>query len=465
MTALATSSGSRFAEVHEPQVAGRFYPADPESLAARIETALAGAQARGRHAKMVVAPHAGLDYCLDIGACAIGALDAAAPIRRIVLIGPSHRWPLRGAAIHPAAFWATPLGRVRAAESALSDIAGLPGVTTDARPFLGEHGLEIPLLLLQRRFPQAEIAAALIGEAEAGLVDEILARLWGGPETAIVVSSDLSHYLTAGEAQVKDARTRAAIETLDEAAIGPAEACGHVSLRGAMRRARALRMRATGLAMTTSDRAGGPADRVVGYGAFAFEYPGHARLADAERNDLLATARACLRFAVERGGTVPPLELRSGLPAALTAMRGSFVTLEHDGALRGCVGSPQPARPLALDVGLNAIKAGFADPRFPALTKDEASQLTVKISVLSPASPLPFASEAELIAQLRPDRDGLILRAGRVSALFLPSVWRAIPSPVDFVRNLKVKMGARADAQLPDLTALRFETEEFGGAI
>ena len=83
-----------------------------------------------------------------------------------------------------------------------------------------------------------------------------------------------------------------------------------------MRRARALRMRATGLALTASDRTGGPADRVVGYGAFAFEYPGHARLSDAERADLFATAATCLRFAAERGGATPPLGLRPRLSAA-----------------------------------------------------------------------------------------------------------------------------------------------------
>ena len=464
MSATAALSARPSVDVHAPQVAGRFYPADPAVLAARIDAVLAAAPAGGRRAKMVVAPHAGLDYCLDIAARAFGALDAAAPIRRLVLLGPCHRWRLRGAAIHPAAVWATPLGEAPVAQSALAEIATLTGVASDARPFLGEHSLEIPLLLLQRRFPHAEIAGVLVGECEPALVDEILRRLWGGPETAVVVSSDLSHYLSAEEAEIKDARTRAAIETLNEAAIGPQEACGHASLRGAMRRARALRMRVTGLALKTSDRAGGPRDRVVGYGAFAFEYPGHARLADTDRADLIATATACLRYAAERRGATPQLDLRPDLPAALTATRGSFVTLERGGALRGCVGSPQPVRPLALDVGLNAIKAGFADPRFPPLTPEEVSQLTLKISVLSPACPLPFATEAELIAQLRPDRDGLILRAGRAAALFLPSVWRTIPSPVDFMRNLKVKMGVRADADLADMTALRFETEEFGGA-
>ena len=451
------------AAVHAPQVAGRFYPADPGVLAARIDAALAGANPGASRAKMVVMPHAGLDYCAPVSALSARALDASAPIRRIVILGPNHRWRLRGAAIHPASAWATPLGTVPVADHALAALASLPGVSIDARPFVDEHSLEMPLLFLQRQFPQAEIAPILVGDSDPALVEEILRRTWGGPETAIVISSDLSHFLTADEAHAKDARTRALIETLDDAALGPAEACGFASLRGAWRRARALRMRATGLALTTSDMAGGPRDRVVGYGAFAFEYPGLARLTDAERANLLATASACLRFAAEHGGVAPQFGLRPGLAPALTATRGSFVTLERGGALRGCIGTPQAQNPLAIDVGQNAIKAGFADPRFPPLKPEELPELTLKISVLSTTSPIAFASEAELVAQLRPDRDGLILRDGNAAALFLPSVWRDIPSPAEFVQRLKMKMGAPHAAVLPHMTALRFETEEFGG--
>jgi len=451
------------AAVHAPQVAGRFYPADPVALAARIDAALAAVAPGPGRAKMVVMPHAGLDYCADISARAARAIDDSTPIRRIVLLGPNHRWRLRGAAIHPASAWATPLATSPVADPALAALAALPGVTLDARPFADEHSLEMPLLFLQRLFPAAEIVPILVGDSDPALVEEILRRVWGGPETAIVISSDLSHYLTAEEAEARDARTRALVETLDDAALGPAEACGFASLRGALRRARALRMRATGLALTTSARAGGPSDRVVGYGAFAFEYAGRARLTDDERASLLATASACLRFAAEHGGAEPQFGLRPGLSPALTATRGCFVTVERHGALRGCIGSPQPQRALALDVGLNAIKAGFADPRFPPLKPEELPELTVKISVLSPAAPIAFSSEAELAAQLRPDRDGVILRNGPAAALFLPSVWRELPSPVDFLQRLKMKMGAPAAAVLPNMTALRFETEDFGG--
>ena len=111
------------AAVHAPQVAGRFYPADPGVLAARIDAALAGANPGASRAKMVVMPHAGLDYCAPVSALSARALDASAPIRRIVILGPNHRWRLRGAAIHPASAWATPLGTVPVADHALAALA------------------------------------------------------------------------------------------------------------------------------------------------------------------------------------------------------------------------------------------------------------------------------------------------------------------------------------------------------
>jgi AmmeMemoRadiSam system protein A len=303
----------------------------------------------------------------------------------------------------------------------------------------------------------------LVGEAAAELVEEALSRLWGGPETAICISSDLSHFLPAAKARAKDAQTRGLIEGGRWSELGPDNACGYASLRGAIRRAQSLRMRATGAAFAASDQMGGPRERVVGYGAFAFEYPGAARLAKADQDRLVAVASASLDFASTRGRATPDIVVDPTLPPSLTAHRAAFVTLERARALRGCVGSLLPRRPLAEDVGLNAVRAGFGDPRFEPLTRDELQELTITISVLSPTAPILCRSEDELVAQLGPDRDGLLLQDGRAGALFLPSVWREVPSPSDFVRLLKKKMGVAANHWSPTMTASRFSTESFGG--
>lgn len=448
---------------HPAQVAGLFYPDDPARLAAKIDAAFAAAAPSPFRAKMIVAPHAGIDYSGAVAAQALRALDRSGGLKRVVILGPNHRMPWRGVAVHPASVWSTPLGVVPVACEALSAILPVDGVAIDARPFAGEHSLEMPLIFLQRLIPGLEIVPLLVGDAAPELVEEILARLWGGPETAICISSDLSHFHPREAARALDGETRGLIESGRWSEIGPQNACGYASLRGAMRRAQALRMRATGVAFATSDEAGGPRHRVVGYGAFAFEDADAARLTPEEREQLLAVASASLDFAAQRGGTTPEIAADGAMAPGLAAHRASFATLERRGALRGCVGSALPQRPLAADVGVNAVRAGFGDPRFAPLKRGELADLTITLSVLSPMAPIPCASQRELIAQLRPEQDGLVLRDGRTAALFLPSVWRELLSPDDFVRFLKHKMGVSADYWSPTMTASRFTVESFGG--
>jgi len=455
-----TASTRAFA-AHPAQVAGIFYPANPVALSAALDDAFAAAPPCPFRAKMVVVPHAGIDYSGFVAARALRALDAPERLKRVVILGPNHRVPLDGVALHPAQAWATPLGVAPVAEDAARAILSLAGVAVDARPFAGEHSLEMPLIFVQRLLPGVEIVPVLVGAADPALVEEALERLWGGRETAICLSSDLSHFLSAPAARGRDDATRAKIERGEWSELQPTDACGYATLRGAIRVAEARGMRATGIAFATSDERGGPRERVVGYGAFAFEETDAARLADADRARLLAVAAASLDFAAAHDGEAPEVALDAGVSPALAAQRATFVTLEHDGRLRGCIGSPAPRTKLACDVAANAVAAGFGDPRFPPLTQNELAGLTISISVLSPAAPLALADEDELIAKLHPGRDGLILRERGVGALFLPSVWSMLPDRRAFVQQLKRKMGRAADHWSPAMRAWRFTTESF----
>ena len=438
-----------------------FYPADPGALSAALDDAFAAAPPCPFRAKMVVVPHAGVEFSGRVAAKALRALDAPERLKRVVILGPNHRAPLDGIALHAAKAWATPLGVTPVAEDAARAILSLDGVKIDARPFAGEHSLEMPLIFVQRLLPRVEIVPVLVGAAEPTLVEEAVERLWGGHETAICLSSDLSHFLSAPAARERDDATRAKIERGEWSALQPTDACGYVALRGAIRVAEARSMRATGFAFATSDEAGGPRERVVGYGAFAFEEADAARFSDADRARLLAVAAASLDFAVARDGEAPEIALDAAVSPALSAQRASFVTLERDGALRGCIGSPAPRTQFARDVAANAVAAGFGDPRFPPLKANELAELTIEISALSPATPLALADEDELIAKLHPGRDGLILRERGASALFLPSVWSALPDRRAFVQQLKRKMGRAADHWSLSMRAWRFTTESF----
>jgi len=455
------SASTHAPAAHPAQVAGLFYPDDPVRLAAALDAAFAAAPPAPFHAKMVVVPHAGIDYSGRVAAKAVRALDAPERLKRVVILGPNHRARLDGIALHPAEAWATPLGVAPVAEETARTIRSLPGVAVEARPFVGEHSVELPLLFVQRRLPQVEIVPVLVGAAEPALVEDAIERLWGGPETAICISSDLSHFLSAPAARGRDDATRAKIERGEWSELAPGDACGYAALRGAIRVAQSRGMRTTGIAFATSDEAGGSRDRVVGYGAFAFEEAEAARLCDADRASLLAVAAASLARAAAHDGEAPEVEFSAGVSPALSGQRASFVTLERDGRLRGCIGSPAPRAALARDVGANAVAAGFGDPRFPPLTSAELEELTIEISVLSPATPLAVADEDELIARLHPGRDGLILREKGAGALFLPSVWGALPDRREFVGHLKRKMGRSADHWSPAMRAWRFTTESF----
>jgi hypothetical protein len=154
---------------------------------------------------------------------------------------------------------------------------------------------------------------------------------------------------------------------------------------------------------------------------------------------LLEVARASIRSGVERGRPIAPDVL--AFPAPLREPRASFVTLERGGALRGCIGGLEPTRPLVADVAEHAFAAAFRDPRFPPVRADELPHLAVHLSVLSALEEVSFASEADLLARLRPGVDGLLLEAGACRGTFLPAVWEQLPEPRAFLRALERKAG------------------------
>jgi AmmeMemoRadiSam system protein A len=180
-----------------------------------------------------------------------------------------------------------------------------------------------------------------------------------------------------------------------------------------------------------------------------------------QRRFLLDLARDSIRFGVRNGKPIP-VEL-SGLPAELTVQRATFVTLESNGVLRGCIGCLVAIRPLAADIAENAYAAAFRDPRFPPVTAAEVEELDIHLSLLTPAQPMTFLSEADLIGQLQPDVDGLILEDGPRRGTFLPSVWESLPDPSDFLRHLKRKAGLPADYWSDTLKISRYRTETVHG--
>lgn len=173
------------------------------------------------------------------------------------------------------------------------------------------------------------------------------------------------------------------------------------------------------------------------------------------------------RSAIERGlagqsaWPVPGKELDT-LPDPLHWIRATFVTLQIEQALRGCIGSMSATRPVAEDVAVHACAAAFQDPRFEPLTQNEWARTTVSISILSPLQSLDIDSEAELLSQLRPSVDGILLEEGHRHATFLPSVWEELPDPHSFLRHLKNKGGWPTDYWSSEMRVYRYTTEQIG---
>ena len=261
--------------VRAAAVAGLFYPAGAAELRRAVEALLAAALAAGRQPpgaapKALVAPHAGYVYSGPIAASAFTALrPAAAVLRRIVLLGPSHRVPFRGLALPGAEAFVTPLGEVEVDLEAVAAVQALPQVAVLPAAHAAEHALEVELPFLQVLFPAALVLPLVVGEAAAEAVAEVLERVWGGDETAVVVSSDLSHYLSAVEAERVDAETAEQILRL-AGPLAPAQACGARPLSGLLAAARRRGLAPVLLDLRHSGDTAGDRTRVVGYGAFGF---------------------------------------------------------------------------------------------------------------------------------------------------------------------------------------------------
>jgi len=178
-----------------------------------------------------------------------------------------------------------------------------------------------------------------------------------------------------------------------------------------------------------------------------------------QRRMLLALARQSIAHGLDQG--CPLSVVPSDYPADLRARRAAFVTLETGGTLRGCIGHLEAVQPLVLDVAENAFAAAFRDPRFRPLTHPELARISIEISVLTPARPLFFTSEEELLRMIEPGRDGLILKEGAARGTFLPTVWESLPEPRAFLRHLKQKAGLRPDHWSDRVRVSRYRTESF----
>ncbi|MGB0682405.1 MAG: AmmeMemoRadiSam system protein B [Magnetovibrionaceae bacterium] len=497
--------------IRPPAMAGRFYPGEAEVLGRDVKQFLSGVPLKddGKPSpKALIAPHAGYVYSGAVAASAYAKLLPARDIiQRVILLGPCHRVAVKGIAASSAEAFRTPLGDVAIDQGLQARALELPFVSVFDATHAQEHSLEVHIPFLQAVLPDFQLLPLVVGQCAPGGVARLLDHLWGGPETLIVVSSDLSHYHPYEEAKALDGFTAKAIAAFDPDPLTGQHACGHFPVSGLLTLAKRRGMEVGLLDIRNSGDTAGTKDKVVGYGSWAFwekeggtaeslpkakkrvlirpqpkqqsqqsskgapkptgpkqatpatDFETRTRALLAKHGALLLRiAAASIQNGLATGG--PAKVNVDSFPPELRAEGACFVTLKKQGRLRGCIGSPQAYRPLIVDVVENGFRAGFNDPRFPKLSAAERDDLLLSISVLSPSSPMSFKDQADLLNQLRPGIDGLIIQDGARRALFLPSVWEQLPDKLQFLSHLRQKAGMKPDHWSPGFQARRFIAAE-----
>lgn len=433
--------------VRPPAVAGTFYPGTSADLRSQLSTLLAATRtAQVRRPKALIAPHAGYIYSGPIAASAYACLAPhRAHYSRVILLGPAHRVRLRGLALPAATTFATPLGEIILDRDAGEALRRLPQVCVSDQAHALEHSLEVHLPFLQQVLENFSLVPLAVGEASVQEVAEVLELLWGGDETLIVVSSDLSHYLPYAQARHIDEQTTRMILGLAPE-LNHEQACGATPVNGLLYTAERRGLRPQMLDLRNSGDTAGDKNRVVGYASFAF-YADGAEKSD-ERPVVPDTVDGRLLTSLARAAISGRFGLHFSVHDEAAFLRrpgATFVTLKLNGRLRGCIGSLSVHRNLIEDVRANACAAAFQDPRFKPLRFEELSSVRIEVSLLSALQPMAFTDETDALSQLRPGVDGMVLEFGRHRGTFLPQVWENLPEPRSFLAELKRKAGLAPD--------------------
>ena len=481
--------------VRKPAVAGSFYPEDPGELQRTVDNLLTQAASLItddasqdtlakplRQLMGLQVPHAGYIYSGLIAAVGYQLIKTLRP-RRVVIAGPTHRVGFRGIALSEAVAFATPLGEIPVDQNAQQYLVEHSSVAAFFEPsHTEEHALEVQLPFLQTVFRDLDfsIVPLAVGDCTPEGVCDTLQTLVSIPgenpdDTLIIISSDLSHYLSYDEARKLDTTTLSQVMSL-EYSLDPRQACGAYAWSGLIRLARRLHWHPQLLMNASSGDTAGDKSRVVGYSSVAFwKYnPPEDEFGIPNRYGSLLPqiAREILTDAFrdsKRVGSMNTLskfsESDRALQLLLRSVGASFVTLTKHGQLRGCIGSLAPHRMLGEDIAANALAAAFEDPRFAPLHVSELEEIHIEVSVLT--KPQPFErregeSNESYLSRLRPGTDGVILRRGFHHATFLPQVWSELPDVHDFISQLMYKAGLSAEEFGPEIRLETYQVQAWG---
>lgn len=460
-----------------PAVAGIFYPASSADLDSQLGQYLQNLPPNAEtKPKILIVPHAGYMYSAKTAAKAYATLlPWKNSIQNVILVGPSHYVGIKGFALSKDDYFATPLGKIAINKTIESELAAQPGFQYNNAAHAKEHSLEVQLPFLQKTLKNFSIVPIVYGEANPEELAKALEPYLHQKNTLIVISADLSHYYPYNHAKSVDAKTKDLIAQ-NVAEVEDHMSCGSVGINAAILLAQKNRLLPKLLDMVNSGDVTGDKSSVVGYASWSFEQeeertspsvPLSALEQEVESlrtfanlygSDLLKIARISLDEAVTHDKHFKPA--RNDYADVLFNRGASFVTLEKGGELRGCIGSLLPSQAIAFDVAQNAFSAAMEDKRFPPVTAEEIAKLKISISLLSGFEGINYKNENDLVSQLVKGADGIIIRDGDRQGVFLPSVWKQIPEPQEFLNNLKIKAGMSPSYWSNRIKVYRFRVVE-----
>jgi AmmeMemoRadiSam system protein B/AmmeMemoRadiSam system protein A len=412
--------------VREPSVAGQFYPGDAEGLKRKIESLLEDPKIEKKEGEIygIVVPHAGYNFSGLTAAHAFRQLQGE-QYDTVVIMGPSHQFPFKGAAVYPAGYFRTPLGDVEI-DSAFADAltANSEHVIKGEDPHVGEHSLEVEIPFLQTVLEGFKIVPICMGEQSfescEALANSVVKTIREFPEQRIlmVASSDFYHGYDYEDCKTSLSESVFLISQYNATDFYHAfqekgSACGGGCITVCMLAGQKLGARKAVLLYSTNsaDVVGVTSGYVVGYASFMLTNP--ESLSEDDKKMLLKIAHDSITAVV----TGEPFKAsKSSASSVLAQKRGCFVTIKKQGVLRGCIGYVLPVKSLYRAVSDMAAESATGDPRFPRVAAEELAEIKIEISALTPLK------RVESINEIQVGRDGLYIKKDNYSGLLLPQV-------------------------------------------
>ena len=438
-------------------VAGTFYPESEKELSSLIENFAQNNRKQYEYSsRAIIVPHAGYFYSGQLASEGFQYLNKKS--ENIFIIAPAHYVWIEGIAVSSFDNWQTPLGEIEVNQKINGVLINEFGAKINDNALEPEHSIEVQVPFVQKLFPDAKIIPILVGDTSYEQITKIVSHFWRDKNNSFIISSDLSHFYKDEDAKNIDKTTADRIETNNLNEFNHQQACGLIGIMGLMEFAKEKEFSLIRINLQNSSAVSGDKSKVVGYGSWMlFEGSKEKFIKDNFSELLLDICKKSIVSGFKTGKYLGTKSLE--VPEVLHQSGASFVTLEINENLRGCIGSIIAHRSLIEDLSQNAFASAFSDPRFTPLKENEFKFLDIAISLLTIPVSISFVDEEDLLNQIAENEDGIIIKDGGYQAVYLPSVWEQLPDKKMFLNSLKQKAGLTPSYFSKTFEAYRFRSE------